>query len=116
MTRSTPCAARRGRSRRDIFTDHAGFDTWSSMVRAQKVFGVESALVVTQRFHLPRGVAGRARRTRRARRLIGPAWLRQAERALVARPKAVQEVVVGRDPQFLGPQIPITGYGRASRG
>jgi len=24
---------------RDVFTDHAGFDTWDSMVRARKVFG-----------------------------------------------------------------------------
>src|SRR5438552_2148704 len=33
---------------RDIFTDHAGLDTWASMVRARKVFDVHTAIVITQ--------------------------------------------------------------------
>ena len=41
---------------RDIFMDHAGFDTWDSVQRARKVFGVDSALVVTQGFHMPRAL------------------------------------------------------------
>jgi SanA protein len=40
----------------DVFTDHAGFDTWSSIVRARKVFDVGSALIVTQGFHMPRAL------------------------------------------------------------
>lgn len=39
-----------------IFTDHAGFNTWATMVRARKVFEVESALVVTQGFHMTRAL------------------------------------------------------------
>lgn len=39
-----------------IFTDHAGFNTWSTMKRAQTIFGVSSAIVVTQRFHLTRAL------------------------------------------------------------
>ena len=46
----------RGVPARDVFTDHAGFDTWSSAVRARKVFRVSSVLVVSQRFHLARAV------------------------------------------------------------
>lgn len=107
---------------RDIFTDHAGFDTYSTMVRAQKVFGVRSALVVTQGFHLPRavwlgrragletfGVSSDLRR-------YGRANVRSSVREWLARPKAVQEVMVGREPRFLGPRIPIEGDGRVSRG
>lgn len=41
---------------RVIFEDHAGFDTWASMVRARSVFGVRSAVVVTQGFHMPRAL------------------------------------------------------------
>ncbi|WP_300434636.1 ElyC/SanA/YdcF family protein [Christiangramia sp.] len=37
-----------------IISDHAGLDTYDSMYRAGKLFGVESAIVVTQKFHLPR--------------------------------------------------------------
>ena len=40
----------------DIFCDHAGFSTYESMYRAQSIFGVESMIVVTQRYHLYRAV------------------------------------------------------------
>ncbi|HEY4487807.1 MAG TPA: ElyC/SanA/YdcF family protein, partial [Candidatus Paceibacterota bacterium] len=40
----------------DIFLDHAGFDTYSSVYRAQAVFGAQTATVVTQNFHLPRAL------------------------------------------------------------
>src|SRR6478609_396921 len=39
-----------------VFTDYAGFDTWSTMRRAREVFGVHSAVVVTQGFHAARAV------------------------------------------------------------
>jgi SanA protein len=39
-----------------IFTDHAGFDTWATMKRAREVFKVDSALVVTQGFHMTRSL------------------------------------------------------------
>ncbi|MCW2919996.1 MAG: hypothetical protein JWN52_8064 [Actinomycetia bacterium] len=40
-----------------IVLDYAGFDTWDSCARAKKIFGVNRAIVVTQKFHLPRAVA-----------------------------------------------------------
>lgn len=39
-----------------IVGDPAGFRTWDSCVRARQVYGVRSAIVVTQEFHLPRAV------------------------------------------------------------
>src|SRR4051812_29796874 len=41
---------------RDVFTDYAGFDTWSTMARAKRIFGVKSAIVVTQGFHMARAI------------------------------------------------------------
>jgi SanA protein len=41
---------------RVIFEDHAGFDTWATMVRARSIFGVKDAVVVTQGFHMPRAL------------------------------------------------------------
>jgi len=45
-----------GVPREDIFMDHAGFDTYDSMYRAKNVFCVESAIVVTQEYHLSRAL------------------------------------------------------------
>lgn len=39
-----------------ITLDYAGFDTYDSCYRARHIFGVQSAEVVTQRYHLPRAV------------------------------------------------------------
>src|SRR6185295_7123131 len=41
---------------RVIFEDHAGFDTWATMVRAHNIFDVRDAVVVTQGFHMPRAL------------------------------------------------------------
>ena len=40
----------------DVFMDHAGFSTYESIVRAKEIFGVSSAVVVTQRYHLYRAM------------------------------------------------------------
>ncbi len=39
-----------------IFMDHAGFSTYESMYRLKNVFLADSAIVVTQEYHLPRAV------------------------------------------------------------
>ncbi|MEZ4929318.1 MAG: ElyC/SanA/YdcF family protein [Chitinophagales bacterium] len=39
-----------------MFLDHAGFNTYNSMVRAKKVFEVEDCIIVSQDYHLPRAV------------------------------------------------------------
>ena len=40
----------------DVFMDHAGFSTYESIVRAKEIFGVSSAVIVTQRYHLYRAM------------------------------------------------------------
>ena len=40
----------------DIFMDHAGFSTYESMYRAKEVFGVETAVIVTQKYHIYRSL------------------------------------------------------------
>ncbi len=39
-----------------IVLDHEGFDTYTSMYRARHVYGIDSLLIVTQDFHLPRAL------------------------------------------------------------
>jgi len=41
---------------RDIACDYAGFRTYDSLYRARDIFGVRSAILVTQRYHLPRAL------------------------------------------------------------
>ena len=46
----------RGVPQEKIFGDYAGFDTYSSFARAQSLFDIKSAIVITQKFHLPRAL------------------------------------------------------------
>ncbi|WPY99571.1 SanA/YdcF family protein [Christiangramia sp. OXR-203] len=46
----------RGIPQNQITSDHAGLDTYDSMYRAGKLFNIENATVVTQKFHLPRAL------------------------------------------------------------
>ncbi len=112
----------RGIPARDLFTDHAGFDTWDSAQRARRVFGVESAIVVTQRFHLARALYAAHRAGLRAtgyaadRRDYGRVMGRLRLREALARVKVVADSVTGADPHFLGPRLPIGGDGRETWG
>jgi vancomycin permeability regulator SanA len=90
---------------RAIVLDHAGFDTYSSMVRAREVFGVTHAIVVTQRFHLSRALwvarsvgidAEGAEADRRVYRAAG--WFEARE--ILSRTKAWLDVAVGRRPRY----------------
>lgn len=107
---------------RDIFTDHAGFDTWDSAQRARRVFDVRSAVVVTQGFHMARALFDARRAGLKVtgfvadRRDYGRVMRRLEVREALARVKAVGDAVVGAGPKFLGAQIPITGDGRQSWG
>lgn len=49
-------AEARGVAPADITLDYAGFRTYDSCYRARAIFGVTAAVLVTQRYHLPRAV------------------------------------------------------------
>jgi SanA protein len=106
----------------DIFTDHAGFDTWDSAQRAKRVFDVQSAVVVTQGFHMARALYEARHAGLKAsgfladRRNYGRVMPRLEAREALARVKAFGDVLTDAPPKFLGAQIPITGDGRKSWG
>lgn len=100
---------------KDIFLDHAGFDTYSSMYRARDIFKVNSVIVVTQSFHLPRAVFIARHLGLEATGISadsGHYLLRNYGRELLANVKAVLNLIFGRTPKFLGEEIPIIGDGR----
>ena len=92
--------------------DRYGLDTYDSAYRAQRVFGVERLVVVTQAYHLPRAVA-----TCRALgleadgvgdvsvRRLSPAWVRGTLRDQLACVKTVLDLLERRRP-VLGPPEP----------
>lgn len=104
----------RGVPARVIFTDHAGFDTWASMVRAVEVFDVQDAVIVTQGFHMPRALyladeAGLdATGLTADQRTYGYQGRKSSVREVLSRVKAVGDVALGTD-VTLGPEIPIAG-------
>jgi vancomycin permeability regulator SanA len=93
-----------------IALDHAGFDTYDSCVRADKIFGVRRLIVVTQTYHIDRavalcrsvgvvadGVADDSVKVYRA------PWLYSVVRERGAAVKALWDATTRRDPVFLGP-------------
>jgi SanA protein len=105
---------------RDIFEDHAGFDTWATMVRARNIFGVRHAVIVTQGFHMPRALFLAQEAGIDATGLTADLhqWGIEGEselREILSRVKAVADVTLDT-PAMAGPRIPISGDGRASWG
>lgn len=98
----------------DIFLDHAGFDTYSSMYRARHIFGVSSMLVATQSFHLPRAIFIARMigiKAFGANADVGNILFRNYVREVFASEKALIDLIVKRKPKFLGDAIPISGDG-----
>jgi len=111
-------AEKKGVPTEDIFMDHAGFKTYESMYRADKVFQVKSALIVTQHFHLARAVY--LARSRGIDAIGVTADRRQYwnveynyNREIPGRVKDFFQVNFTKPlPTFLGPVISIEGDGR----
>ena len=103
----------------DIFMDHAGFNTYSSMVRAKKVFRADDVIVVTQEFHIHRSLYIARKVGLNAYGMVADRRLYKYRysytvRESLARVKAFFDVVLNRSPKYLGKVIPITGKGTAS--
>ena len=93
-----------------IVRDYAGFHTWDSCDRAARIFGVRSALLVSQDFHVRRAVA--------LCRSVGidaygvgvdephdATWYYGGVRELPAASEALLDVLFHPAPTFLGPQV-----------
>lgn len=102
----------RGVPARDVFEDHAGFDTWATMVRARSIFNVQDAVVVTNGFHMPRALflAEEAGIDATGLNADYHHWGYQGERSSVrevfSRVKALADVTLDT-PAMAGPKIPI---------
>lgn len=103
----------------DIFLDHAGFDTYDSVYRLQYIFQAQSAVIVTQDYHLPRalfiarGLGVNAVGASADLHTYGGEEYREL-REILADAKARLDVTLQAKPKYLGAVIPLSGSGQAS--
>ena len=90
----------------DMTMDFAGFRTLDSVIRSKKIFGQDSVIVVTQSFHLPRAlfIARMNGIQAKGYEASGPIVGKVLFREVLARTAAVVDVLVNRQPKFLGEQ------------
>ena len=103
-----------------IFMDHAGFDTYDTLHRAQSIFRVRRALITTQDFHLLRALyigdrLGLDLQGVDCGYVIASEKSRYRLREYPARFKAFLDCeIFFSDPTYSGETIPISGDGQAT--
>jgi SanA protein len=96
----------------DVFADYAGFSTWHTMSRAHDVFGVDTAIVVTQSAYVARSVdLGEAAGIDTQGYVVREGGRRGRE--VLARVSGLVQATL-RPTVVGGPEVPIAGDGRAS--
>ena len=100
----------------DIFMDHAGFSTYESLYRARDIFCVESAVVVTQEYHMYRALfvaqeLGIDAVGVPAENIRYYGQLYRDARELLARAKDWFYTITLPEPTYLGEEIPVWGNG-----
>ncbi len=113
-------AQARGVPREDLVLDYAGRRTYDSCYRAQTIFGVERAVLVTQAFHLPRALFTCDRLGLEAvgvvadrHRYLRSVWYELRE--VLALSRAWLDVTLLKPLPVLGDPIPVDWEQRADR-
>lgn len=109
-----------GVPREDLFLDHAGFSTYESMYRAQYIFGVKKAIVVTQKYHEYRALYIGQRLGIDVKGVSAEdiKYVNQGFRDIrevLARDKDFCMCLIKPDPTYLGDKINIKGDGRQTQ-
>ncbi len=97
-----------------VVLDHAGFSTYDSVWRAKNVFGIQSMIIVSQDFHLPRALfiahelGLEAVGFSASRVPLSPEQSFRSEwREPLARMKALYDILRKAQPAFTGSGLPI---------
>lgn len=109
----------------DIFMDHAGFSTYDSVYRADYIFCVSRAVIVSQKDHLYRAIYGckkmgiEALGVQAAGKESYSSYYGSSKynyREYLARAKDFVKWIIKPEPKYLGDKIPIDGDGRQTEG
>ncbi|QHI71220.1 SanA/YdcF family protein [Aminipila terrae] len=103
----------------DIFLDHAGFSTYDSMYRAKAIFKVNTAIVVTQKYHQYRALYMAEKFGYKAYGVCSDQKTYRGQkmrdiREVLARNKDFFKMLIKPEPEYLGDVIPISGNGLKS--
>lgn len=95
-----------------IFLDYAGFDTYDSVYRAKNIFLVQDALIISQKFHLPRSVYLCEKVGIKCAGVIADrqSYVKESYfegREILANVKAFFDILLDSSPHFLGETIDI---------
>ena len=112
-------AFQEGVAEEDIFLDHAGFSTYETMYRASTIYGAQSCVVVTQRYHIYRSVYLADRMDMQVYGVVadrsGYDRMRYYQvREAMARVKDVLYAAFRPAPTYLGSPISLTEDGRVT--
>ena len=96
-----------------ITIDYAGFRTLDSIVRAKKVFNLKDYIIVSQPFHCSRAIYLASQQGQDvigwcARDVKSAAGLKMRLREVLARNKALLDILTNKNPKFLGKQERVT--------
>jgi SanA protein len=98
----------------DIYLDYAGFDTYSTIYRAKTIFKIDSAVLISQNYHLDRAIMlGR----QKGLTVFGAiadkqkygSLRRNKAREYLAVIKSIIDLKRNRKPRFLGETVDIRG-------
>ncbi|MGJ1417210.1 ElyC/SanA/YdcF family protein [Sphingobacterium thalpophilum] len=97
-----------------IYIDYAGFDSYSTMYRAKYIFNVDTAILVSQKYHLNRCVYLGDKLAIKsfgysADRGAYPGYKYYAFREKLSVTKAVLDIMRNRKPKYLGKQVDVNG-------
>jgi len=95
-----------------IFLDYAGFRTWDSIIRAKKIFGETNITVISQKFHNERAIFIGYRNHMNivgynAKDVSKYYGSKTRIREFFARIKLMIDIVVNKQPRYLGETIEI---------
>ena len=95
-----------------IFLDYAGFRTFDSVIRADKVFGQSKITVISQKFHIERAIFIANRNNIEAIGFVASNvsvnyGFKTMIREKFARVKLMLDIILNKQPKFLGKKIEI---------
>jgi SanA protein len=97
-----------------IYLDYAGFDTYSSLYRAKRIFKVDKAIIISQNYHIDRAVFTGNRLGIDSYGFAADNgtynnYRKNVIREYVAVVKSVFDIIIKRKPKYLGETVDIDG-------